>query len=30
MFPLSDTIFLRGVRISGLVDNLTINIEGRR
>ena len=28
MFPLSDTIFLRDVRTSGLVDNSTINIKG--
>ena len=28
IFSLSDTIFLRGVRIGGLVDNVIINAKG--
>ena len=29
MLPLSDTIFLGGVRTTGLVDNVTISVEGK-
>ena len=28
VFPLSNTILLRGVRISGMVDNITISTKG--